>query len=85
MVTPDQRIKKNGVVTEALPSTTFRVKLEDESEIIAHLAGRLRINRIRILVGDKVKVELSPYDVKRGRIIYRESTFRAPTSRNRNR
>ncbi|MDP2930161.1 MAG: translation initiation factor IF-1 [bacterium] len=77
MVTQDQRIKKNGVVIEALPSATFKVKLEDESEIIAHLSGRLRINRIRILVGDKVKVEMSPYDNKRGRVIYRESTFRS--------
>ena len=83
MLTQDQRIKKNGVVIEALPSTTFKVKLEDGSEIIAHLSGRLRINRIRILVGDKIKVEMSPYDNKRGRITYRESTFRAPSPRYR--
>jgi len=54
-----------------LPSTHFKVKLEGGSEIIAHLAGKMRIYRIKVLPGDKVTVELSPYDEKRGRIIYR--------------
>ena len=68
----DQVIKKNGRVTEALPSATFRVKMEDESEVLAHLSGRMRINHIRVLVGDKVVLEMSPYDNKKGRIVLRE-------------
>ncbi len=63
--------KKSGVVLEALPSTNFLVKLDDGGEVLAHLAGRLRINRIKVLAGDRVTVELSPYDEKRGRIVYR--------------
>lgn len=59
-----------GVVTEALPNTFFRVKLEDESEILTYLAGKMRMNRIRVLVGDKVRVELEPYGGK-GRIVQR--------------
>jgi translation initiation factor IF-1 len=68
-------MKKNqfeGTVIEALPSTTFKVQLDDGREILAHLAGKLRLNFIRIMVGDRVVVELSPYDEKRGRIIYRK-------------
>jgi len=61
-----------GIVIEALPSTTFKVKLDDGREVLAHLSGKLRLNYIRILVGDKVIVELSPYDDKRGRIVYRK-------------
>lgn len=68
----DKVIKKSGRVIEALPSATFRVKLEDENEILAHLSGRMRINHIRVLVGDKVVLEMSPYDDKKGRIILRE-------------
>jgi len=64
-------LRKNGVVLEALPSTLFRVKLEDGTEILAHLAGKLRMYRIKILPGDKVTVEMSPYDETRGRIVYR--------------
>lgn len=63
--------KKTGTVLEALPSLSFKVKLEDGKEIIAHLAGKLRIHRIKILPGDKVTVETSPYDENRGRIVYR--------------
>ena len=63
--------RKNGIVLEALPSTHFRVKLDDGNEIIAHLAGKLRIYRIKILAGDRVTVEMSQYDDKRGRIVYR--------------
>jgi translation initiation factor IF-1 len=59
-----------GVVTEALPNTFFRVKLEDGTEILTYLAGKMRMNRIRVLVGDKVKVELDPYGGK-GRVIQR--------------
>jgi len=63
--------RKEGTVLEALPSTHFRVRLDDGNEIIAHLAGKLRIYRIKILAGDRVTVEMSQYDDKRGRIVYR--------------
>ena len=64
-------IRKSGVILEALPSTNFKVKLDDGKEILCHLAGRLRIHRIKVLPGDRVTVEVSPYDEKRGRIVYR--------------
>jgi translation initiation factor IF-1 len=60
-----------GLVTELLPNAMFRVKLENEHEIIAHTAGRMRKNRIRVLTGDKVLVEMTPYDLTKGRITYR--------------
>jgi len=60
-----------GEVVEALPNGNFKVKLETGQEVLAHIAGKLRVNFIRILPGDRVKVELSPYDLTRGRIIYR--------------
>ena len=60
-----------GIVTELLPNATFRVKLENEHEIIAHTAGRMRKNRIRVLAGDKVLVEMTPDDLTKGRITYR--------------
>lgn len=66
-----EHIYKEGIVTEALPNTNFRVKLDDGKEILAHLAGRLRINFIKILPGDKVRVEISPYDETKGRIVFR--------------
>jgi translation initiation factor IF-1 len=62
----------NGVVTEALPNAFFRVKLADEREILCHLSGKMRIHYIRVMPGDVVKVELTPYDETKGRIIYRE-------------
>ncbi len=64
-------LRKTGQVLEALPSTHFRVKIDDGEEILCHLAGKLRIHRIKILPGDRVSVEISPYDLKRGRIVYR--------------
>ena len=64
-------IKKDGRVTEALPSTFFRVKLDDGGEILAMLSGKMRMNRITILPGDRVSVEMTPYDDKKGRIVYR--------------
>jgi translation initiation factor IF-1 len=67
----DQNIYKEGLVEEALPGTLFRIKLDDGTEILGHLAGKLRMNFIRILPGDKVRVEISPYDNKKGRIIQR--------------
>lgn len=60
-----------GVVTELLPNATFRVKLDNGHEIIAHTAGKMRKNRIRVLAGDKVQVEMTPYDLTKGRITYR--------------
>jgi translation initiation factor IF-1 len=62
---------KNGQVIEALPSTTFKVRLENGEEVLCHLAGKLRMFRIKILPGDRVTVEMSEYDQKRGRIVYR--------------
>ena len=67
-----------GVVTELLPNATFRVKLENDHEIIAHSAGRLRKNRIRVLTGDKVLCEMTPYDLSKGRINFRHIEGRAP-------
>lgn len=64
-------LRKSGTVLDALPSVHFRVKLDDGKEIIAHLAGKLRIYRIKVLPGDRVTVEMSPYDTERGRIVYR--------------
>ena len=69
---PKEVIRKEGVVTEALPSTTFRVKLEDGREILAHLSGKMRRYFIRILPGDSVTVEMTPYDDTKGRIVYRK-------------
>ena len=63
--------RKSGTVLEALPSVTFLVRLDGGNEVIAHLAGKLRLNRIKVLPGDRVTVEMGPYDEKRGRIVYR--------------
>ena len=60
-----------GKVTELLPNAMFRVKLENNHEVLAHTAGKLRKNRIRVLVGDPVMVEVTPYDLTKGRIIFR--------------
>ena len=65
-------IEMDGEVIETLPNTTFRVKLANEHVITAHISGRMRKNYIRILTGDKVKVEITPYDLSKGRIIFRE-------------
>ncbi len=64
-------IKVDGIITEILPNTSFKVKLENGHEILAHISGKMRMNYIRILQGDKVSVELSPYDLTKGRITYR--------------
>ena len=64
-------IETEGKVIEVLPKTQFRVMLTNGQEILAYLGGKLRINNIRILEGDKVKIEMSPYDLTKGRIIYR--------------
>ena len=64
-------IEVEGVVVEALPNTNFKVELENGHQILAHISGKLRMDYIKILPGDKVKVELSPYDLTRGRITWR--------------
>ncbi len=64
-------IEIDGEVVEILPGTKFRVKLENGHEVIAHLSGKMRMHYIRILTGDKLKLEISPYDLSKGRIIYR--------------
>ena len=64
-------IEVEGTVVEALPNTNFKVELENGHQILAHISGKLRMNYIKILPGDKVKVELSPYDLSRGSIIWR--------------
>ena len=71
MVAKKKALRKIGRVIETLPGTHFRVELEDGSEIMAHLAGRLRIYRIKVLPGDQVTVGMTPYDDKKGRIVYR--------------
>ncbi|HPN55104.1 MAG TPA: translation initiation factor IF-1 [Candidatus Moranbacteria bacterium] len=64
-------IKFEGVVVETLPSTTFKVQLDNGHEILAHISGRMRVNYIRLLPGDRVLVEMSPYDLTKGRITQR--------------
>jgi translation initiation factor IF-1 len=68
----EEAITVEGVVVEALANTQFRVKLENGHQVLAHVAGKMRKNFIRIVPGDKVKVEVSPYDLGRGRITFRE-------------
>jgi translation initiation factor IF-1 len=67
----EEKIEVEGTVVEALPSTTFRVELENGHTVLAYLSGKMRKYYIRILLGDRVKIELSPYDLNRGRITYR--------------
>jgi len=68
----EEKIEVEGTVIEALPSTQFRVKLDNEHTVLAYLSGKMRKYYIRILLGDRVRVELSPYDLTRGRITYRQ-------------
>ena len=70
----EESLKFTAVVTELLPNAMFKVKLENNHEVLAHTSGRIRKNRIRILVGDKVDVEMTPYDLTKGRIIFRHKT-----------
>jgi translation initiation factor IF-1 len=67
----EQKLEIDGEVDEALPNLLFRVRLENDHEVLAHLAGKMRRFRIRVNPGDKVRVEVSPYDLTRGRIVYR--------------
>jgi translation initiation factor IF-1 len=68
----EEQIIMDGTVVETLPNTMFRVELENGHLVIAHISGRMRKNYIRILTGDKVKVELTPYDLTKGRIVFRD-------------
>ncbi|MBT5437957.1 translation initiation factor IF-1 [Crocinitomicaceae bacterium] len=64
-------IEQDGIIEESLPNATFRVKLENDHVILAHISGKMRMYYIKILPGDKVKVEMSPYDLTKGRITFR--------------
>lgn len=74
----EDQIEMQGVVTDALPNTTFKVELENGHVITAHISGKMRKHYIRILVGDKVTVEMTPYDLSKGRITYRDSGKKRP-------
>ncbi len=67
----EESLEFTGIVLELLPNAMFKVKLENDHEVLAHTSGKLRKNRIRVLVGDKVDVEMTPYDLTKGRIVYR--------------
>ncbi len=67
----EELLEFSGTVTERLPNAMFRVQLENDHEILAHTSGKMRKNRIRVLAGDKVNVEMTPYDLSKGRIIFR--------------
>jgi len=71
MAKQEEKIEVEGTVIEALPATQFRVELDNGHEVLAYLSGKMRRYYIRILLGDRVRVELSPYDLSRGRITYR--------------
>lgn len=71
-MTKEEHIEMLGTVIDTLPNTMFRVQLENGHVVMAHISGRMRKNYIRILTGDKVKVELTPYDLTKGRIIFRD-------------
>lgn len=76
----EEKVEVDGTIVEALPATQFRVELENGHNVLAYLSGKMRRYYIRILLGDRVKVELSPYDLTRGRIIYRYRTKPADSS-----
>jgi len=71
-VSKEEAIEVEGMVVESLPNTMFKVELKNGHVILTHLSGKMRKNYIRIVPGDRVRVELSPYDLTRGRIVYRE-------------
>ncbi|NPV56762.1 MAG: translation initiation factor IF-1 [Anaerolineae bacterium] len=78
MAKEDDKISMEGTIVEALPGTQFRVKLENGHAVLAYLSGRMRKYYIRILLGDRVRVEMSPYDLTRGRIVYRHRKVNEP-------
>lgn len=68
----EDQITSDGVVEEVLPNAMFRVKLDDGPVILGHISGRMRQNKVQVLTGDRVRIEMSPYDLSKGRIVYRE-------------
>ena len=72
----EKSIRTSGIVTETLPNATFRVELSNGHQVLAHVCGKMRMRFIRIIPGDKVSLEISPYDLSRGRIVYREGKGR---------
>lgn len=68
----EDQIISDGVVEEILPNAMFRVKLDDGPIILGHISGKMRQNKVQVLTGDRVRIEMSPYDLTRGRIVYRE-------------
>ena len=80
-MTKEELLEFEGVVVDVLPDARFRVKLDNGHEIIAYTAGRMKRFRIRTLVGDRVSVEMTPYDLEKGRIVYRHKDERAPATR----
>ncbi len=75
MAKEEEKIQVDGTIIEALPGTQFRVKLDNGVVVLAYLSGRMRKYYIRILLGDRVRVEMSPYDLTRGRIVYRQKKY----------
>jgi len=75
MAKDEDKIQVEGQVIEALPGTQFKVRLENGHEVLAYLSGKMRKYYIRILLGDRVRVEMSPYDLTRGRIVYRQRKY----------
>jgi translation initiation factor IF-1 len=75
MAKDEDKIQVEGLVIEALPGTQFKVRLDNNHEVLAYLSGKMRKYYIRILLGDRVRVEMSPYDLNRGRIVYRHKKF----------
>lgn len=80
MAKKEEKIRMEGTVVKALPGTQFKVELENGHEILAYLAGKMRKHYIRVLLGDRVTVEMSPYDLSRGRIVYRHKKQRSDQS-----
>lgn len=68
----EDQISTDGIIQEVLPNAMFRIKLEQGSSILGHISGKMRQHKIQILAGDRVRVEMSPYDLSKGRIVYRE-------------
>lgn len=77
----EELIELEGVVVDVMPDARFRVKLENDHEIIAYTSGKMKKNRIRTLIGDRVTIEMTPYDLDKGRVIYRHKDEPAPANR----
>ena len=75
MAKAEEKIRVDGMITEALPGTQFKVELDNGHEILAYLSGKMRKYYIRVLLGDRVTIEMSPYDMARGRIVYRHKKY----------